>query len=471
MLNATTFVRALRASSLSYLRAIHTTACLILALLFLIPLAATGQPVTNGRFHGDGDAAKYNVYGVADANMGILFSYAAQDSIHALMRVDPTANDNVFGDSKNGSGADTAYVDSVGWIGGRTWKELYNSDYNEWHVECGAASYTWKQDYLGDGDNDKLPRQAAGGEADFSSDNTTDAGDGTQPPGLNSASSLMWNMNHSTWDVTMGGTRTSWDTYKSPTHFLTNGYPYYDLATNWEWPMEYEIAFPRSVCGEEDISIWIVSAHNSPVKDGQPDIPVCDPQITACDVLPVELTDFVALEDHGDILLRWATASETNNAGFSVEHTVNAGIFREIGFVPGVGNSNDRADYSFRVNDIKPGRHSFKLKQVDFDGSFHFSPIVEIDVETPGRFILENAYPNPFNPQATIRFSIRERVPVTMTLYDVTGRAVQLLYSGTPAPNEMHSVEIDGEALPSGVYIVRLVGDTFVANQTVTLAK
>lgn len=469
MTNATLHVRTIGANSKPVLCSISTLSLLLLT-VFLLPLSISAQPTTNGRFHGDGDHLLYNLQGVADPNAGYLFTYAGPDTIYALMRVDPSFNDNVFGDSGT-NGEDEAYVDSVNWPGARGWKSLYNSDYNEWSVECGDLTYIWKQDYLADADHDRLPRQAADGEADFTSDNTTDQGDGTQPPGLRSASSLQWNMNHSTWDVTLGGTRTDWDSYKSPPGFPTNGYPLYDPATGWEWSMNYEIGFPRSVCGPDDIFIFVVSAHNSPVKEGDPDIPVCDPEITACDVLPVELVDFAAVEDNGDVVLQWTTASETDNAGFSIQHAVNGGIFTEVGFVKGAGTSDAVQEYSFRLAKADPGRHSFKLKQIDFDGAFTLSATVEVDVELPGRFVLENAYPNPFNPQATIRFGVADREVVTLTMYDVAGRAVRSLYSGTPEPDQMHEVEIDGSGLPSGIYIVRMVGESFTANQTVTLAK
>jgi hypothetical protein len=469
MTNATCSGRAIGVIPYYLSSAIRSTS-LLFSLVLMIPFMVSAQPTTNGRFLGDGDNALYNLAGIAEANSGYLFTYAGPDSIYALMRVDPSFNDNVFGDSGN-NGVDTAYVDSVNWNTTRSWKTLYNSDFNEWHMECGDNVFQWKQDYLADLDHDRLPRQATDGEADFTSDNTTDQGDGTQPPGLLSASSLQWNMNHSTWDVTMGGTRTSWDTYKSPVGFPTNGYPFYDPATGWEWSMNYEIAFPRSVCGPEDISIWVVSAHNSPIKEGDPDIPVCDPEITACDVLPVELVDFAAVEDHGDVVLHWTTASETNNAGFAVEHTVNGGVFAEIGFVDGAGSTDIPQSYTFRVDNVEPGRHSFKLKQIDFDGSFVYSAAVEVDVEVPGQFVLENAYPNPFNPQATLRFAVAERGPVTLTLYDVAGRAIRTLYNGTPEPDQMHEIDIDGRSLPSGIYVVRMVGSSFIANRTLTLAK
>lgn len=187
-------------------------------------------------------------------------------------------------------------------------------------------------------------------------------------------------------------------------------------------------------------------------------------------ILPVELEDFVAVSDRKDVVLNWATASETNNAGFYIEQ--GAGDeYNTLGFVEGAGTTAERHDYSYRVNDVDPGTHRFRLRQVDFDGAFEYSPVVEVKVQVPGRFILEPAYPNPFNPQSSIRFAVERSETVTLDLFDVTGRIVQTLYKGVPEANEMVSVTLDGEGLSSGIYLVRLSGTDFAATQTVTLLK
>ncbi|MFV1980494.1 MAG: T9SS type A sorting domain-containing protein, partial [Rhodothermia bacterium] len=81
------------------------------------------------------------------------------------------------------------------------------------------------------------------------------------------------------------------------------------------------------------------------------------------------------------------------------------------------------------------------------------------------------AYPNPFNPSTTIRFGIAEEGSVTLALFDVTGRRIQTLFEGSPEPNTMQQVRIDGAGLSSGLYVVRLESDTFVTSRTVALAK
>ena len=87
------------------------------------------------------------------------------------------------------------------------------------------------------------------------------------------------------------------------------------------------------------------------------------------------------------------------------------------------------------------------------------------------RFVVEPVYPNPFNPLAQFRFAVQRSQQVRVDLYDVLGRQVRVLYEGTPQAGQMHTVPIDGSDLPSGMYLVRVAGQSFVKAQTVTLLK
>ena len=193
--------------------------------------------------------------------------------------------------------------------------------------------------------------------------------------------------------------------------------------------------------------------------------------IAAAEVaIPVELLSFDAILDGSDVSLRWATASETNNAGFEVQMDAGSG-FQALGFVDGHGTTTEAQTYSYAVRDLDPGTYLFRLKQIDFDGAFEYHGDLEVSVETPDQYVLMPAYPNPFNPEATVRFAVRDSAPVTLTLHDALGRQVTTLYSGTPEANQTLSVRIDGSGLPSGLYLVRLTGSNFSASQAVTLLK
>ncbi len=98
--------------------------------------------------------------------------------------------------------------------------------------------------------------------------------------------------------------------------------------------------------------------------------------------LPVELTLFTATMVKNEINLFWKTETEVNNYGFNVERRINEGEWNNIGFVEGHGNSNSPKEYSYSDKDLFAGgsKFQYRLKQVDTDGSFEYSDVVEVEV-------------------------------------------------------------------------------------------
>lgn len=192
--------------------------------------------------------------------------------------------------------------------------------------------------------------------------------------------------------------------------------------------------------------------------------------------LPVELVSFDATLDGASALLQWQTASELNNAGFEIQHRYlseadKSGVFETLGFMDGFGTTEQAQSYSFRASALEPGQHVFRLKQVDYDGTFAYSPEVEVVVEMPDAFIVNPVYPNPFNPQATFSFAVKQSQEVRVELFNMLGQRVQVLYRGTPAAGEVKMLTIDGTNLLSGAYLLRVQGAGFMETQSVTLVK
>ena len=214
------------------------------------------------------------------------------------------------------------------------------------------------------------------------------------------------------------------------------------------------------------------TADNCNLAGGAPGIGEddCDKLVFA--VQPVELTRFDADLDGRTARLVWETASETNNAGFEVQHRpAEAGSFAVLGFVEGHGTTLDAQSYSFTVADLTPGRHVFRLKQIDFDGTFEYSPEVEVSVEMPEAYFVSEIYPNPFNPQATLQFAVRQSQQVEVSVYNMLGQRVLDLYRGVSSAGVTQTVQIDGSRLVTGTYVVQITGERFVETQTVTLVK
>jgi hypothetical protein len=171
-------------------------------------------------------------------------------------------------------------------------------------------------------------------------------------------------------------------------------------------------------------------------------------------VIPVELTSFTASALGNEVTLNWRTATEVNNSGFEVERNSGAG-FVKIGFVPGIGTSSEPNLYSFTDADLKAGEYSYRLKQVDYDGSFEYSQEISVELTTPSVFVLEQNYPNPFNPSTTIAFSLAAEAKVSLKIFNTLGQEVTQIVNSNM--NEgYHEVNFDASAYNSGVYFYKI---------------
>jgi hypothetical protein len=187
--------------------------------------------------------------------------------------------------------------------------------------------------------------------------------------------------------------------------------------------------------------------------------------------IPVELTSFSAIYNKTDITLQWETATELNNKGFKVERSIDQCDWKNIAFIQGNGNSTSPKVYGYVDNDLLAGdtKFQYRLKQIDYDGSFGYTDIVEVEV-VPEQYELLQNYPNPFNPSTKIVFSIPEASFVQLKVYDVLGNEVSTLV------NEEHnagvySIDFSGTRLTSGTYFYRLKAGNYVEIKKMVLLK
>ena len=191
--------------------------------------------------------------------------------------------------------------------------------------------------------------------------------------------------------------------------------------------------------------------------------------------LPVELTSFSAVLLENKVQLKWRTETEVSNYGFEVEKQVSSGQsavsnWEIIGFVEGHGNSNSPKDYAFIDMNATAGKYSYRLKQIDTDGKFEYSKVIEVDLGSPMNYELSQNYPNPFNPSTTIRFTISESSFINLSIFNALGEKIEELVNEDKEPG-IHTIEFNAKDLPSGTYFYRIQTTDFVQTNKMILLK
>jgi hypothetical protein len=188
-------------------------------------------------------------------------------------------------------------------------------------------------------------------------------------------------------------------------------------------------------------------------------------------VVPVELTSFTASSVGNNAVLRWSTATELNNLGFEMQRLENENEFATIGFIQGKGTTTEPQNYSFIDENLSSGTYTYRLKQVDFNGTYTFSDAVSVEiVNNLIEFELAQNYPNPFNPSTTIKFSIPQSSVVSLKVFNALGQEVKTLVNGYKEAG-YHSVYFDASELNSGIYFYRIEAGEFTEVRKMTLIR
>jgi len=191
--------------------------------------------------------------------------------------------------------------------------------------------------------------------------------------------------------------------------------------------------------------------------------------LLALAMIPVELTSFNAISDGGVVTLNWQTATETNNQGFEMQRS-NNGEFEKIGFVPGHGTTTELQSYTFIDENVLAGKYTYRLKQIDYDGTNKYSSVVEVEVAQPIEYSLNQNYPNPFNPSTTIIFTISDLRFTTLKVYDVLGNEIATLVN-EEKPAGIYEVVFNAFEYPSGIYFYRLQAGKLIQIKKMILLK
>lgn len=230
-----------------------------------------------------------------------------------------------------------------------------------------------------------------------------------------------------------------------------------DNGTNWT---EISSGLPNTVIMHLDYSpsnqMLRAGTHGRGVYEAYVDFSV-----------PVELTSFTADVVNKNVVLKWQTATETNNSHFEIERKFKNQDWEIIGSVAGIGTTTIPSTYSFSDNlESTPynGKILYRLKQVDLNGSFEYSSINSVDVLfIPTDNSISQNYPNPFNPVTTIRYTLNSENLVKVSIFNSLGQNIAELINAVQ-PAGSYEITWNAENNASGIYFYSFEVTDFYGN-------
>jgi hypothetical protein len=249
------------------------------------------------------------------------------------------------------------------------------------------------------------------------------------------------------------------------------GQPVYDgTQTNW---VQEEINLTGLTSAQSKLRFEL-KTDGSVTKDGWY---VDDISIYIYAVVPVELASFTATALENSVELNWITSSELNNSGFEIQRKTlgDNSQWTKIGFVDGNGTTTEPITYSFIDKNPARGINLYRLKQIDFDGSYKIFNSVAVNFNPPIEFALEQNYPNPFNPATVISWQSPIGGHQTLKVYDVLGNEVATLVDEYREAGsykvEFNLAQVSRPELSSGIYLYKLTAGNFSASRKMILIK
>ncbi len=256
--------------------------------------------------------------------------------------------------------------------------------------------------------------------------------------------------------------------------FQPNGQPLYDgTMANW---VKEEISLSSNINQQVKLRFKL-RTDGSTVADGWY---VDDVAIVYYTIVPVELSSFTALSTKESIELQWQTSTEKNNQGFEIQKSQTSNVkgqtdWKTIGFIEGNGTTSELHSYRFIDNNPVFGKNSYRLKQIDYDGTYKVYGPVEADFNVLRDFSLEQNYPNPFNPVTKIRYTVGDanytsQVRVQLTVYDILGRVVTILVDENKSAGN-YDVAFNATDITSGIYYYEMKAGNFIQTKKMVVLK
>ncbi len=196
--------------------------------------------------------------------------------------------------------------------------------------------------------------------------------------------------------------------------------------------------------------------------------------------VPVELTSFTSNVKGSQVNLNWETKTEVNFNKFEVNRTLISSkdatvTWLSVGTINASGTSTAPQKYSYTEKDLQAGKYQYRLKMIDYDGSYKYSSIVETEIAVPKNFELSQNYPNPFNPSTRINYCLPFDSKIILEVYNINGEMIGNLVNQEQSAG-YYTVNFSSSTLnkniASGVYIYKLIAvDKSTGNIFTSLKK
>jgi photosystem II stability/assembly factor-like uncharacterized protein len=191
-------------------------------------------------------------------------------------------------------------------------------------------------------------------------------------------------------------------------------------------------------------------------------------------ILPVELAAFSASVSENNVTLNWQTATEINNSGFRIERQITEienAKWIEVGSIQGYGTTSEVKDYSFTDKNVPVGNYNYRLKQIDFDGSYKYHSLSNVvEIGAPDNYNLSQNYPNPFNPTTTIKYALPVDGFVNLSVYNILGEKVTEIVNEVQRAG-VYTINFDASNLSSGMYLYRIQTNDFESVKKMMIMK
>ncbi len=181
--------------------------------------------------------------------------------------------------------------------------------------------------------------------------------------------------------------------------------------------------------------------------------------------LPVNLVYFRGKKQNGNILLDWATAGETDLNRFEIERSMNGTVFEKIGMVQATGFTTANTNYAFTDTRVSGLVNYYRLKIIDNDRKFTYSNVV-VFTGSSDQMMVSSIKPNPFNDAFILSIELKQALPLTFHVIDMTGRI--LFTKQTEAKSGNNHVAFTGlSGLPEGIYFIKIFSPAGMVQQKI----